>query len=97
VPASPAPSCAARTALEIVMTGIVTSPHVRVREAANYVGLSKSTLDKLRMGSDGPTYLKVGRAVVYHVADLDTWLASKRRSSTWGANDNAPKGERLAA
>jgi predicted DNA-binding transcriptional regulator AlpA len=77
--------------------GTYSAPHVRVRDAANYVGLSKSTLDKLRMGSDGPNYLKVGRAVIYHVADLDAWLASKRRASTWAANDNASQGERLAA
>lgn len=63
--------------------------NVRVREAAEYVGLSKSSLDKLRMGDGGPTYFKVGRSIVYATADLDAWLESKRRSSTWAANDNA--------
>lgn len=64
-------------------------PNIRVSEAARYVGLSKSSLDKLRMGSDGPAYFKLGRAVVYATADLDAWLASKRCASTWAVNDNA--------
>lgn len=63
--------------------------NIRVREAATYVGLSKSTLDKLRHFGGGPEYYKVGRAVVYDTAALDTWLASKRASDTWSAaNDN---------
>lgn len=65
-------------------------PNIRVAEAAKYVGLSKSSLDKLRMGADGPAFFKVGRAVIYSTHDLDTWLANKRRASTWGANDNEP-------
>lgn len=64
--------------------------NIRVREAAQYVGLSKSSLDKLRMGSEGPAFFKIGRAVVYSTIDLDAWLERKRRSSTWAANDNLP-------
>ncbi len=81
------------------MPEIATSsgPHVRVRDAARYVGLSKSTLDKLRMHDGGPSFFKLGRAIVYATADLDTWLASKRRYSTWPANDNVRQAERLAA
>lgn len=63
-------------------------PHVRVVEAARYVGLSKSTLDKLRMHDRGPAFFKLGRAVVYATTDLDAWLESNKRASTW-ANDNA--------
>jgi len=65
-------------------------PNIRVIEAARYVGLSKSSLDKMRMGSDGPAYFKVGRAVIYSTDDLDAWLEAKRRTSTWAANDNLP-------
>jgi excisionase family DNA binding protein len=53
-----------------------------VSEAARFVGLSKSTLDKLRISGGGPTYLQLGRRVLYDVADLEAWLTSKRRSST---------------
>lgn len=63
--------------------------NIRVRDAAAYVGLSKSTMDKLRHFGGGPEYFKVGRAVVYDTAKLDEWLASKRATDTWSAaNDN---------
>jgi predicted DNA-binding transcriptional regulator AlpA len=55
---------------------------LRVREAADHVGLSKSTLDKLRVYGGGPLYLKLGRRVVYDAIDLDTWLAGKRVANT---------------
>lgn len=63
--------------------------NIRVRDAASYVGLSKSTMDKLRHFGGGPEYFKVGRAVVYDTAQLDIWLSSKRAKDTWSAaNDN---------
>ncbi|KQV33122.1 MULTISPECIES: helix-turn-helix domain-containing protein [unclassified Rhizobium] len=62
--------------------------NVRVQEAAQYLGLSKSTLDKLRCFGGGPRYFKLGRPVVYDVADLDSWMAERARTITWGDNDN---------
>jgi predicted DNA-binding transcriptional regulator AlpA len=53
-----------------------------VAAAANYTGLSVSTLNKLRVFGGGPPYLKLGRRVAYDQKDLDGWLASKRRQST---------------
>lgn len=55
---------------------------LRTENAANYTGLSASTLTKLRLTGGGPEYFKLGKTVVYDPADLDTWLSSKRRSST---------------
>jgi len=56
---------------------------LRTAEAGRRVGLSASTMAKLRMRGDGPKYIKVGRRiVVYDVADLDSWLAGRRRGST---------------
>ena len=51
-------------------------------EAAQYVGLSRFTLEKYRSHGGGPTYIKLGKRVVYLVSDLDQWLASRRRTST---------------
>lgn len=51
-------------------------------QAADYLGLGKSTLDKLRVSGGGPTYIKIGKRVVYDPADLDAWFAQHRRSST---------------
>lgn len=53
-----------------------------VEDAALRVGLSVSTLNKLRLSGGGPIFLKLGRRVVYHPADLEAWLATKRRRST---------------
>ena len=55
---------------------------VNTRGAAAYVGVSKSTLDKLRVHGGGPTYLKVGRKVLYETGHLDEWLTSLCRAST---------------
>ncbi|WP_413710673.1 helix-turn-helix transcriptional regulator [Rhizobium sp. Rhizsp82] len=57
-------------------------PKMRVEDAANYTTVGASTLNKLRLTGGGPAYSKVGKIVVYDPADLDLWLASKRRLST---------------
>ncbi|MQX36875.1 helix-turn-helix transcriptional regulator [Roseospira navarrensis] len=56
---------------------------LRAPAAAVYLGLSASTLAKMRLRGDGPVYSKAGpRIVLYDVADLDVWLAGRRRTST---------------
>jgi predicted DNA-binding transcriptional regulator AlpA len=56
---------------------------LRTPQAAEYVGLSASTLEKLRLSGDGPPYEKAGtKIVVYRVEDLEGWLNSRRRRST---------------
>ena len=61
-----------------------------VLEAAARVGLSKPTLDKLRVYGGGPPFLKLGRRVVYDPSDLDQWLSSHRRHSTSDETGTAP-------
>ena len=51
-------------------------------DAAAYLGLGASTLEKLRMTGKGPIYLKIGRRCLYAQHDLDAWLAQHRRIST---------------
>jgi predicted DNA-binding transcriptional regulator AlpA len=64
-------------------------PNLRVQNAAAYLGLSKSNLDKMRCYGGGPKYFKVGRSVIYSTDALDAWLAMRSRDSTWSAgNDN---------
>lgn len=56
---------------------------LRAPYAAQYVGLSVSTLAKMRLRGDGPQYSKAGpRIVIYDRDDLDAWLDSRRRTST---------------
>jgi len=55
----------------------------RAPEAASYLGLSASTLAKMRLRGDGPLYSKAGpRIVVYDIRDLDDWLDARKRKST---------------
>jgi excisionase family DNA binding protein len=55
---------------------------LRTREAAKYLGLSSSTLEKKRLTGDGPPFYKCGRVVLYATRDLDEYLAARKRSST---------------
>ena len=50
--------------------------------AARRLSLAESTLEKLRVTGGGPAFCKLGRRVVYRVADLDAWIASRRVRST---------------
>jgi excisionase family DNA binding protein len=58
------------------------SRRFRPQKAAEYLGVSPSTLAKWRMRGDPPSYRKLGRVVVYDQTDLDQWLDSCRRTST---------------
>ncbi len=52
-------------------------------EAAEHIRSSKSTLEKWRLRGEGPPFILIGsRKVGYFRADLDDWLASRRRGST---------------
>ena len=56
---------------------------LNTREAADYVRLSKPTLERFRCSGDGPKFLKLsGAAVRYRRRDLDAWIASRLVSST---------------
>ena len=56
--------------------------HVPVENAARYVGLSASHMNKLRHFGGGPIYLKLGSQIFYRTSDLDAWLSAQRCSST---------------
>ena len=56
---------------------------IRAPEAAKYLGLSTSTLAKMRMSGEGPIWAKLGRrVVVYRLADLADYVERNRRKST---------------
>jgi len=59
---------------------------LRARDAAQFVGLSESTLAKLRLNGNGPAYCKLGRRVVYRRADLEQWLESRTTRDTSDAD-----------
>jgi predicted DNA-binding transcriptional regulator AlpA len=64
---------------------------LRTPQAAEYVGLSASTLEKYRLYGTGPPYQKAGgKIIVYRPEDLDAWLNARRRRST---SDQTPISE----
>ncbi len=60
--------------------------NLRVKTAADYLGLSKSFLDKARCYGGGPVFAKLGTTVIYNTNDLDAWVAARRVESP--VNDN---------
>jgi hypothetical protein len=59
-----------------------SSSLLMTKEAASHLRLSASTLNKLRIFGGGPVYSKIGGRVVYQLADLDRWVAERRRVSS---------------
>lgn len=58
-------------------------PRLTVKQAAEYIPLSESTLNHLRVVGGGPVFMKpVPGTVLYDTKDLDAWLKVKRQSST---------------
>ena len=63
---------------------------LRTPDAASYLGLSASTLEKLRIAGGGPRFVRLGgRAVGYAVEDLDAWL-DRQRDSTGDGGSQPP-------
>jgi predicted DNA-binding transcriptional regulator AlpA len=55
---------------------------LRSPQAADYLGISPSTLAKWRMRGYGPPFHRCGpRIVLYFTDDLDAWLLQSRWSS----------------
>lgn len=55
---------------------------LRVHEAAERIGLSASTLNKMRCDGRGPRFIKLtGKTVGYMTDDLDLWVSERRAMS----------------
>jgi hypothetical protein len=57
-------------------------PNFRPREAAEYLRVSVSWLNKKRVYGGGPRYHKFGRSVIYSLSDLDDFVAGNARNHT---------------
>ncbi len=54
-----------------------TGDKMRTAEAAAYLGISPSTLAKMRRRGEGPPFYRLGlRMIIYRRAKLDEWLDS---------------------
>ena len=58
------------------------SPFLTTEQAAEYVGLKRRTLEKMRTVGGGPPYRKHGRYVRYHIDELRAWSAGRAHRST---------------
>lgn len=58
------------------------SPFLTTHQAAEYIGLKRRTLEKMRVTGDGPPYRKHGRYVRYRIDELEAWSKSRARRST---------------
>ena len=70
------------------MTNIVeyafgaSSALLTVEQAAEYLSVSCSYLNKLRVRGQGPIFCKIGRRVRYRVSDLQGWVEANCFAST---------------
>jgi excisionase family DNA binding protein len=59
--------------------GELSPGFLRPKAAAAYLDISQSLLAKqIRLGT-GPKFRKIGRAVLFKVADLDSWMEEARQ------------------
>ncbi|MFN3990169.1 MAG: helix-turn-helix transcriptional regulator [Erythrobacter sp.] len=59
------------------------TPYMKTDEAARYLGLSSSLLNKLRLTGGGPVFVRLaGRAIRYRRGDLDAWANASAMAST---------------
>lgn len=82
VAATPSKSRTPRTLVAKVVTpakGAGPCAVLRVQDAALHLGLSVSTLNKMRGDGRGPRFIKLtGKVVGYSVEDLDAWLQLRK-------------------
>jgi predicted DNA-binding transcriptional regulator AlpA len=61
----------------------VKTPFLTTQQAAEYLGMKKAYLQRLRMTGEGPEYLRISpRRVLYTMDDITRWLEAQRRRST---------------
>lgn len=63
--------------------------YLATREAARYLGVSTSFLEKGRHFGTGPAYVRFGRAIRYSRVALDAWAADRRATCTADYNGEA--------
>ncbi len=68
------------------MAADTTSPFLTTREAASFLRMRPSTLERWRSAGSGPRYRKFGGRVVYTRADLEAFADAGLRTSTSNAD-----------
>ena len=66
--------------LERIEAAVIAPPkqYLNIKQAADFIGVSRQTLDLWRRNGEGPAVHRVGTRVLYSVADLRAFMAEKR-------------------
>lgn len=57
--------------------------YLRTPEAAKYLGVGRSTLERKRIDGSGPRFRQLGSKIItYAISDLDAWASKQVLSST---------------
>lgn len=66
----------------------ILDPIMSPQGAADYTGLTRATLQKLRTEGSGPPFIKVGkRLIAYRLSDIRSWLDGRVVASTADARE----------
>ena len=68
--------------MEVIAEQRSSAVLLTVDQAAVYLGLARSTLNKWRCQGEGPSFIKLGRAVRYRTVDLEGFLERSMSKST---------------
>jgi predicted DNA-binding transcriptional regulator AlpA len=61
----------------------MTQGYLRTANAAKYLGIGQSTLERKRVDGSGPKFRQLGSKIItYAVSDLDAWASEQVLSST---------------
>jgi excisionase family DNA binding protein len=61
------------------------------KQLAEQLDVSQRTLERMRTEGNGPSFSRAGRRIMYHAADVESWLRANRFSSTAKAKHGAGK------
>lgn len=69
--------------LERIEAAVIAPPkeYLNNKQAAEFIGVSRQTLDLWRMNAEGPAVHRVGTRVLYSVADLRAYMDEKRHEA----------------
>lgn len=57
--------------------------YLRTPDAAKYLGVGRSTLERKRIDGSGPRFRQLGSKIItYAISDLDAWASKQVLSST---------------
>ena len=70
------------------MTHKTEQNYLNTKHAADYLSISPSTLNRLRVTGKGPRYAKACRRVIYESVDLDAWVKARKRNFTREEDDS---------